>query len=64
MACVRKEITGFCSHFQCPYPEVSGYECVDLIKGKYCEVGDNCPARCSYTFPANMIEEVISLIED
>ena len=38
MGCIKRENTGTCNHFQCPYTEDSGFECVDLLDfGTICE---------------------------
>lgn len=49
MACERKKQQGHCNHFQCQYPEASGYECVDIM-GDYCEVGEGCINDCKFSF--------------
>lgn len=56
MACERRKRTGSCGHPQCPFPNHSGYECVD-IAGKYCEVGENCNDQCEYSWPSEKLEE-------
>ena len=49
MACYQKEKTGSCCHRQCPYPNDSGYECVDIAEG-FCEVGDGCVSLCPFSW--------------
>lgn len=54
MACIRKEKAGSCGHFICPFPEQSGYVCVDMAhwNGKsYCEVGCGCVKECEHSWP-------------
>lgn len=55
MACIRRENTGSCEHYQCPFKDETphGYECVDLLFGtivSFCEVGENCLEKCPYSF--------------
>lgn len=55
MACSIREATGTCKHFQCPYPTLSGYNCVELI-GSFCEIGEGCEglkANCPYAWRNN-----------
>lgn len=55
MACERRQHSGFCYHNQCPHPEDSGYECVD-IKHSLCELAGFCGVTyCKY----NGIESAI-----
>ncbi|MFA5376403.1 MAG: hypothetical protein WC455_11720 [Dehalococcoidia bacterium] len=51
MACAKRERTGSCGHYQCPFPAVSGYECVDIFCG-YCEVGEGCVDKCEWSCEA------------
>lgn len=55
MACVTKEKTGWCSHFQCPYPAENpeGVECIDVdyFEGfSFCEIGQGCLEKCPYSW--------------
>lgn len=54
MACETRRKTGNCGHTQCPYPEASGYEYVEIAFGPegrgYCEVGLYCVEECAYTY--------------
>lgn len=59
MACTRKQNTGHCSHFQCPYSSETthGYECVDIITENVngilvglCEVGEDCLSICQHAW--------------
>lgn len=54
MACSKKQAVGFCGHPQCPFPHETehGYECVDIISG-FCEVGEDCLSKCSFSWVAN-----------
>ena len=66
MACARREITGWCNHYQCPFTaETShGDECVELIKDSdrtFCEVGDGCLEKCPYSFGSELQEYVTEL---
>lgn len=49
MACERRERTGSCGHYQCPFEAESGYQCVDVIAG-FCEIGEGCVQRCPYAW--------------
>ena len=49
MACEFREMTGTCGHSQCPVPEQSGYECIDIVQG-FCEVGEDCVKDCPYSW--------------
>lgn len=49
MACIRKENTGKCYHFQCEYSAESGVECVDIVQG-FCEIGDGCVPECFFSW--------------
>lgn len=55
MGCRRRDEAGICAHDQCPFPEESGYDCVDLVSdgsdGAYCEAGDGCVEACPYSWP-------------
>ena len=53
MACARRQKTGSCSHYQCPYLDETGhgYDCVELILEKYCEVGEGCLSKCEHSWP-------------
>jgi hypothetical protein len=54
MSCERRNNTGKCVHFQCPFANLSGYECVELASqnGKlYCEIGNGCVPECEYSYP-------------
>ena len=49
MACEKRERTGSCSHYQCPYADDTphGYECVEIFPGEGCEAScQECPDRC------------------
>jgi hypothetical protein len=55
MACPKKESTGSCGHYQCPYSDKTahGYECVDILTtdiGAFCEVGEGCYSECQFSF--------------
>ena len=53
MACRSREISGHCGHFQCPYPDESGYQCVEVAYTKdrgYCEAGLCCVEKCDFSF--------------
>lgn len=60
MACPRRERTGHCNHFQCPFPSETAhhYNCVDILNANaefdlyngICEVGENCLSKCPYSF--------------
>lgn len=57
MACVKKENTGHCSHFQCPFSEQMDLECVDVMfldDAGFCEIGLNCIAECPYSYGYEM----------
>lgn len=49
MACEKREREGSCNHSQCPFPDKSGYECVEIVGG-YCEVGLGCVKECPYSY--------------
>jgi hypothetical protein len=51
MSCARRERTGTCSHYQCPFRQATshGYACVDVVD-HYCEVGEGCLADCPYSW--------------
>ena len=51
MACEKRQNTGSCSHYICPYLDKTehGYECVDIIDG-FCEVGLGCYQKCEYSW--------------
>ncbi len=49
MGCIRREREGYCFHHQCPYPDRTGVECVDVRAG-FCELGDRCIDDCEYSF--------------
>jgi len=51
MACEKRQRTGSCMHFQCPFSELTthGYECVEVVDG-YCEVGDGCYPGCNFSW--------------
>lgn len=51
MSCEKRIRTGFCTHDQCPYPNVSGCNCVSIVNG-YCDDGDDCHAECPYSWDA------------
>lgn len=38
-----------CHHSQCPFPEQSGYNCVEIVGG-YCEIGQNCVKQCQFSY--------------
>ena len=59
MACIKKQKNGSCSHYQCPFSDLSGYECVDIIAGK-CEVGRDCVAECAYSFTDDEADSIES----
>ncbi len=63
MSCIRKDRTGSCDHFQCPYSQISGYECVD-VAGIYCEVGLNCVKQCAYSFTEDEQKEASKAFDD
>lgn len=55
MSCAKRQATGHCRHFQCPYASQTdhGYECVELISGptsQICEVGEGCVEECPFSF--------------
>jgi hypothetical protein len=50
MACDLRERTGMCRHQQCPHPDQSGYNCIEIAEG-YCECGDGCVPECDYSWP-------------
>lgn len=52
MACYLKENTGNCNHTQCPFPDISSFECVEVVGG-FCEVGLNCVKQCQFSFTQN-----------
>lgn len=51
MSCEKKNRTGSCSHFQCPFPALThhGYECVGIFEG-FCEVGAGCLKQCTFSY--------------
>lgn len=51
MACQTRERTGSCNHSQCLFSNETdhGYECVDIRSG-FCEVGEGCLEKCSYSW--------------
>jgi hypothetical protein len=49
MACIKREKNGVCSHTQCHFSDLSGYECVDIADG-FCENGENCLEECPFSF--------------
>ena len=53
MPCEKRKRAGYCKHFQCPYEYETehGYDCVELILGKYCEVGEGCLTQCDHSWP-------------
>lgn len=57
MACVGRQQSGSCSHFQCPYSTDTQhhYECVDIVKG-FCEAGENCLPKCKHSWQKNDTE--------
>lgn len=58
MACVTRENTGSCHHYQCQFSDESGFECVDIWAGK-CEVGLNCVSECPLSFTKEEKDEVV-----
>jgi hypothetical protein len=59
MACTKKQNTGSCSHYQCPFKDQTehGYECVDIYTEYvnkwligFCECGEGCISDCSYSW--------------
>lgn len=55
MACNKREETGRCPHYQCPFSEMTkhGYECVDVFTSEvngapvsFCEIGEGCLTEC------------------
>lgn len=55
MACYKRERTGDCSHYQCPFSSETkhGYECVDVLHYEgidFCEEGQDCIEKCPYSF--------------
>lgn len=57
MGCPAKERNGKCNHHQCPHPNETShaYECVDIVNG-FCEVGDDCLPKCSFSWPSDDIK--------
>jgi len=49
MACERRNQTGSCSHFQCPFEAESAFGCVEVVAG-YCEIGAGCVDRCPHSW--------------
>lgn len=55
MACEKRETTGSCGHYQCPYPEENGtfgITCVEVIED-FCELGSGCFPGCEFSWPEN-----------
>jgi hypothetical protein len=52
MPCIRRKRDGHCSHYQCPYVEATGLDCVDVV-GDWCEAGEGCILECDYSWPAD-----------
>jgi hypothetical protein len=57
MACEKRIRSGSCSHFQCPYPEESGINCVEIF-GDCCEVGLDCFGDCEYSYTEGETERI------
>lgn len=47
--CIARDNGESCSHTECPFPDFSGYECVDIWAGK-CESGRGCSPDCQWSF--------------
>jgi len=56
MACKKRKKLGYCGHDQCPYPNQTGYECVEVVDG-YCEAGYDCYPLCPHSYKADSPEE-------
>ena len=56
MACIKREQYGHCAHTQCPFPDESGVECVDVVKN-FCEIGDGCITACQWSWDPNDTEK-------
>lgn len=59
MACSKRERTGFCTHSQCPFPEQSGYECIEIIDN-FCEIGEGCVVECEHSYTQAESEKAIA----
>ena len=46
----------------CPYSRETdhGYECVEFLLGKYCEVGDGCLPECEFSWPAETMPKELA----
>ena len=51
MACEKRQNTGHCGHYQCPFSTGTehGAECVDFFDG-LCEVGLDCLVECQHSY--------------
>jgi len=49
MACETRSRTGTCGHAQCPFPEHSGYNCIEIVDG-FCEAGQGCHDKCEHSW--------------
>lgn len=52
-----------CLHAQCPYPQESGYDCVEVVAG-YCEIGENCVKQCQFSYKKNKTQFAIKAFEE
>ena len=76
MTCERREATGYCDHYQCPFKDETehGYQCVDVVEGIFlfldeknkgiCECGDGCLEKCKYSFDPEVQVEVTKIFSE